>query len=122
DAVAKRTKHPKASFVTPGGVLLGPASIRTAASSDVRGKEIRDELAVVEHDLAVAASSLRPKRATLEEILGRSEALRAQLPSAEVETALPSLPPLPEPPVRARVEAEALHRNRASLEARRERL
>ena len=171
DAVAKRTKHPKASFVTPGGVLLGPASVRTAAASDVRGKEIRDELAVVEHDLAVAASSLRPKRATLLEILGRSEALardmeasddeltavaermgaatadlaalareeellsgrlaglaasvaalRAQLPSSEAQPTLPSLPPLPEPPVRARVEAEALHRNRASLESRRERL
>ncbi|MFL5768329.1 MAG: hypothetical protein ACJ758_10870, partial [Actinomycetota bacterium] len=171
DAVAKRGKHPKASFVTPGGVLLGPASIRTAAETDVRGKEIRDELAVVEHDLAVATASLRPKRAALEDILRRSEALfremetsdaeltsvaermgaatadlaalareeellsgrlaaldgsvaalRDQLPSAEAEPTLPSLPPLPEAPVRARVEAEALHRSRTSLESRRERL
>jgi chromosome segregation protein len=171
DAVSKRAKHPKASFVTPGGVLLGPASIRTAATSDAREKEIRDELAVVEHDLAVARSSLRPKRATLEELLKQSQALaremeasdaelttaaermgaatadlaalareeellagriagldgsvaalRAQLPSSAVEPTLPTLPPLPEPPVRARVEVEALRRSRASLESRRDRV
>jgi chromosome segregation protein len=172
DAVAKRAKHPKASFVTPDGVLLGPALIRTSVSADARGKEIREELAVVEHDLAAARSTLRPKRAALEKLLRESEALavemdasdaeltaaaermgratadlaslareeelltgrlsgldesatalRVQLASASTpEPALPALPPLPEPPLRARVDVEALRRDRAGLEARRERL
>ncbi|MDP9243198.1 MAG: AAA family ATPase, partial [Actinomycetota bacterium] len=171
-AVAKRAKHPKASFVTPDGVLLGPALIRTSLAADVRGKEIREELAVVEHDLAAARASLRPKRAALEDLFRTSEALGAEMESSDAELTaaaermgratadlaslareeelltgrlsgldesatalrvqlasastpepdLPALPPLPEPPLRARVEVETLRRDRSGLESRRERL
>jgi chromosome segregation protein len=172
DAAAKRTKHPKALFVTPDGVLLGPALIRTSAAGDERAKEIRDELAVVEHDMAAANAKLRPKLAELDDLarqlesvareiessdgeltaaaerMGRATAdlsalereeelftgrlsgldesaaaLRTQLGSASAaEPSLPPLPPLPEPPLRARVEVEALRRDRNGLEGRRERL
>src|SRR6266540_653333 len=51
-AAAKHAEHPRASFVTPDGVLVGPALIRTTLTADSRAEEVRRELAVVERDLA----------------------------------------------------------------------
>src|ERR687887_180600 len=83
EAVRKRSRHPKASFVTPSGVLLGPAVVRTTAEPDARGREIRAELSVVEHDLAQAEAKLRPKRARLEEIARRLDELVAAIETAD---------------------------------------
>jgi chromosome segregation protein len=68
EAADKHRRHPTASFVTAAGVLVGPAVIHTAAVADERAREIRAELSVIDHDLAVARSSLRPKRERLEAI------------------------------------------------------
>jgi chromosome segregation protein len=68
EAAAKLAEHPKASFVTHDGVLLGPALIRTTPEADSRVDEVRRELAVVERDLAKAVSAARPRRRRLDEI------------------------------------------------------
>ena len=47
------------SFVTPEGVLVGPAVIHTAKEADARAREIRAELQVVAHDLS--ATLQRPQ-------------------------------------------------------------
>ena len=52
EAAAKQRQHPAASFVTPEGVLVGPAVIHTAKEADARVREIRAELQVVAHDLS----------------------------------------------------------------------
>src|SRR5512132_3442212 len=70
EAAAKRAEHPKASYVTPDGVLVGPALIRTTLTADSRAEEVRRELAVVERDLARSVSALTPRRARLDEISG----------------------------------------------------
>jgi len=68
EAVAKQAAHPKASFVTPDGVLLGPAVIRTTQEVDSRAEEIRRELAVLERDLAHGRQALKPRRGRLDRI------------------------------------------------------
>ena len=70
EAAAKHAEHPKASFVTSDGVLVGPALIRTTLTADSRAEEVRRELAVVERDLSRAVSALKPRRARLDEISG----------------------------------------------------
>lgn len=79
EAVAKHRRHPKAAFVTPEGLLVGPAVIRTAARPDVRVREITDELAVEDHDLARAKAALRPKRERLEGVVAEGEELGAEI-------------------------------------------
>ncbi len=44
EASDKHGQHPDASFVTPEGILVGPAVILTARGSDARAREIRAEL------------------------------------------------------------------------------
>jgi chromosome segregation protein len=173
DAAAKQTAHPRASFVTPDGTLVGPAVIHTPKEVDARARELRAEGQVVAHDLAGTRARLKPLRQRLtetseeigfldqqieaadtditaaaerlavlerdvaaldkeEQLLGeRTTAIRdaqsvararlVQLgPAAPDE--LPELPPLPQPPVQARVAVETLRRDRASQDARRARL
>jgi chromosome segregation protein len=103
EAIDKRAKHAHASFVTPEGVLLGPAVIRTAATADERGDEIRRELPVVEHDIAQTTATLRPRLERvsaigpeLEELAERideadSQITRAAERIARIETDLASL-------------------------------
>src|SRR6185436_1882226 len=70
EAAAKHAEHPRASFVTPDGVLVGPALICTTITADSRAEEVRRELAVVERDLSKSVSALKPGRARLDEISG----------------------------------------------------
>ncbi|MGQ0669592.1 MAG: hypothetical protein ACT4PO_07955, partial [Actinomycetota bacterium] len=84
-AAAKHGRHPKASFVTPEGVLIGPALIRTVGEPDARGREIRAELAVIEHDLAAAKAALRPKRERLETAARQTSALAVEIERADAE-------------------------------------
>ena len=44
EAAEKQRQHASASFVTPEGVLVGPAVIHTAKEADARAREIRAEL------------------------------------------------------------------------------
>ncbi len=83
EAEAKQTLHPKASFVTREGVLVGPAVIRTTRAGDSRAAEIRRELAVVEHDLAQARAALRPRRQRLVAIADELERLDASIEEAD---------------------------------------
>jgi chromosome segregation protein len=168
EAAAKHARHPEASFVTPAGILLGPAVIRTTSEANSRAEEVRRELAVVERDLAKTASALKPRRRRLEEIAAELEELAAGIDDADaritraaeeigrieaelgvtgrehevlsqrmagmddaaaawrdslsavppVAQELPELPRVPEPPIHARVEAETLRRDLATVRAR----
>ena len=169
EAAAKHASHPETSFVTPAGIMIGPAVIRTTPEANSRADEVRRELAVVERDLAKAASSLKPRHRRLEEIAAELEELAAGIDEADaritraaeeigkieaelgatgreeevlsqrmagmddaasawrdslsafppVAHELPELPRVPEPPIHARVEAETLRRDLATVQARR---
>ncbi len=85
EAAEKQTQHPTASFVTPEGVLIGPAVIHTAKEVDARAREIRAELQVLEHDLAGARNALKPKRERLHELAGEALFLQEQIDAADAE-------------------------------------
>jgi chromosome segregation protein len=85
DAADRHTRHPKAAFVTPEGVLLGAAVIRTTRRGDSRSAEIRRELAVVDHDLAQARATHRPKRERLEQIHRELSGLAERIEGADAE-------------------------------------
>lgn len=169
EAAAKHEAHPRASFVTPDGVLVGPSVIRTAARLDERAREIRAELAVLAHDLTANANQLRPKRARLDEVAQEHAFLGEQIEAADADITtaaerlaslerdlagleaerdllerrlatldeqlatvrarlasidpqapdgLPELPPIPQPPVQARVAVETLRRERSAVDQR----
>jgi chromosome segregation protein len=84
-ASEKQRAHPAASFVTPEGVLVGPAVIHTAKEADARAREIRAELQVVAHDLSATLQALKPKRERLGEIAGEIDFLREQIEGADAE-------------------------------------
>jgi chromosome segregation protein len=83
EAAAKHAGHPEASFVTPAGILIGPAVIRTTPEANSRADEVRRELAVVERDLAKTASAVKPRRRRLEEIAAELEELAAGIDEAD---------------------------------------
>jgi chromosome segregation protein len=169
EAAEKQSANPHASFVTPEGVLIGPAVIHTAKEADARAREIRAELGILAHDLAITEQNLKPRRERLSEVgeelaflgalvdaadaditsaaerlsslehdlagLRREEDVMAQrltalddatavsrehlaalAPVASIEP--PDLPPLPQPPIQARVAVETLRRDRATLDHR----
>ena len=84
-AAEKQRQHPRSSFVTPEGVLVGPAVIHTAGQADARSREIRAELQVVAHDLSATVNALRPKRERLDEIGSEVEFLQEQIEGADAE-------------------------------------
>jgi chromosome segregation protein len=173
EAAEKQDAHPRASFVTPDGTLVGPAVIHTPKETDTRAREIRAELQVLAHDLAGTRSRLKPQRQRMEETSEEIAFLNQQIDAADADItsaaerlagierdraaagteeelfserlggvreaqaaargrlaelgptgpdAIPELPPLPQPPVQARVMVETLRRDRASLDARLARL
>lgn len=85
EAAAKQARHPKASFVTREGILVGPALIRTTRRGDSRAAEIRRELAVVEHDLAQARVALRPKHERVAAIGRELAELTARIEEADAK-------------------------------------
>ncbi|HXF36820.1 MAG TPA: AAA family ATPase, partial [Actinomycetota bacterium] len=85
EAAEKRRRHPRASFVTPEGVLVGPLAIHTARRGDDRAREIRAELRVLEHDLAAARQRLRPKRERLDRVTAELDALGAEIEATDAE-------------------------------------
>jgi chromosome segregation protein len=85
EAAAKQAEHPKASFVTREGVLLGPALIRTTTEGDSRADEVRRELAVVERDLAKAVSTAKPRRRRLDEIAAELDDVAQAIEEADAK-------------------------------------
>jgi chromosome segregation protein len=85
EAADKQAEHPACSFVTPDGVLVGPAVIHTAREADARSREIRAELRVLDHDLAATHQAIKPRRARLEEIAGESAFLGEQIDAADAD-------------------------------------
>jgi chromosome segregation protein len=85
EAVEKHERNPKASFVTPEGVLIGPALIRTTPEADSRVEEIRRELAVVERDLARTRAALRPKKERIDDVVRELSALGERIERADTE-------------------------------------
>jgi chromosome segregation protein len=83
EASQKQADHPAASFVTPEGVLIGPAVIHTAAEADARAREIRAELQVLEHDLAATRSGIKPRKERLSEIGQEIAFLQEQIDAAD---------------------------------------
>jgi chromosome segregation protein len=78
EAVAKHRRHPGASFVTPEGVMVGPAVVRTAPTPSEDEMAVRREGVDVQRDLARARKDLRARR----EALGRVDAGLAELADA----------------------------------------
>jgi chromosome segregation protein len=173
EAAEKQAAHPRASFVTPDGTLVGPAVIHTPREPDARAREIRAELQVLAHDLAGTRGRLKPQRQRLDETAEEIDFLNQQIEAADADITvaaerlgtlerdlatvakeeellderlgavrdaeaaararlaqlgavatdeIPELPPLPQPPIQARVAVETLRRDRASLDARLARL
>ncbi len=85
EAAEKQRAHPSASFVTPEGVLVGPGVIHTAAEADARAREIRAELAVLDHDLAATRNELKPRRERLKEMASEVAFLQEQLEASDIE-------------------------------------
>jgi chromosome segregation protein len=85
EAVAKQAAHRGASFVTPEGVLIGPAVIHTAKEADVRLREIRAELRVLAHDLSATEQQLRPRADRVAEIASEVAFLQEQIDAADAE-------------------------------------
>ena len=85
EAVEKQGAHPAASFVTPEGVLIGPAVIHTAKEADARAREIRAELKVLDHDLAATRNAIKPTRARLDEIGAEVTFLQEQVDAADAD-------------------------------------
>ena len=85
EAARKQAEHPQASFVTPEGVLVGPAVIHTAKEADVRLREIRAELQVLAHDLSATEQQLRPRTERLDEIAGEVAFLQQQIEAADAD-------------------------------------
>ena len=117
EAVAMQLEHSRSSFVTPDGMLIGPAVIHTALEADDRLREIRAELQVLAHDLSAAEQQLRPRRGRLGEIGEEIAFLREQIDAADADITsaaedLPELPPLPRAPIQIRVTVETLRRDR----------
>jgi chromosome segregation protein len=80
DALEKHRRHPGASFVTPDGVLVGPALVRTAPTPSEEELSVRREEVTVDRDLAKASRELAAKRQALAKLhterAGVEDALR----------------------------------------------
>jgi chromosome segregation protein len=85
DALSKHRRHPGASFVTPDGVLVGPALVRTAPAPSEEEVDLRRRRVAVDRDLAAVGRELADRRrglvrtaaerASVEEALRRADAL-----------------------------------------------
>ncbi len=80
DALSKHRRHRGASFVTPDGVLVGPALVRTAPAPSEEEVDLRRRGVAVDRDLATVGRELADRRRglvrTAAERAGVEEALR----------------------------------------------
>ena len=85
DALAKHRRHRAASFVTPDGLLVGPAVVRTAPAPSEEELDLRKREVAADREVAVVGRELADKRralaraagerASVEEALRRADAL-----------------------------------------------
>src|SRR5919106_1295173 len=85
EALAKHRRHRGASFVTPDGVLVGPALVRTAPAPSEEELDLRKREVAADREVAVVGRELADKRralaraagerASVEEALRRADAL-----------------------------------------------
>ncbi len=85
EAVERQREQGQSSFVTPDGMLIGPAVIHTAVEADARLREIKAELQVLAHDLSATEQQLRPRRQRLGEIGDEIAFLREQIDAADAD-------------------------------------
>jgi chromosome segregation protein len=85
EAVAKQREHPRVSFVTVDGVLIGQAVIHTARETDGRLREIEAELQVLAHDLSANEQQRRPRAERIIQIADEVAFLREQIEAADAE-------------------------------------
>ncbi|HZA27648.1 MAG TPA: chromosome segregation protein SMC [Actinomycetota bacterium] len=68
EALAKHARYRDASFVTPDGVLVGPALVRVAPRPSAEQEAIRRERVVVEREVRVVRRELQEKRRELDRV------------------------------------------------------
>ena len=85
EAVAKHRRHPGASFVTPEGVLVGPAVVRTAATPSADEIAVRREGVAIQRDLARARKEVAAGRDALAHVDAGLAELGGSLKRADAE-------------------------------------
>jgi chromosome segregation protein len=83
EATAKHRVHPEAHFVTPLGVVIGPAFVRTPPGHDRRVEELQRDLGALERNLAAVHRGVREGRQRLAEVSAKADAVRAELEEAD---------------------------------------
>jgi chromosome segregation protein len=83
EATSKHGVHPEAHFVTPQGVVIGPAFVRTPPGHDRRVEELQRDLGALERDLAATHRGVREGRQRLAEVTARADAVRTELEEAD---------------------------------------
>ena len=78
-AARKHREHPEATFVTPDGILIGPAIVRSDAAADVGGEALRREIEGTERKISQTERELAPKRARLEDLNREMDQVTASL-------------------------------------------
>jgi chromosome segregation protein len=68
EALQKHRRHPGASFVTPDGVLVGPAVVRTAPTPSEDELNVRREEVAIDRDLRGTRKELKGLRTRLEAV------------------------------------------------------
>jgi chromosome segregation protein len=85
EAQALHRVHPNAQFVTPEGLVVGPAFVRAASGHDARVDAVRRRSAAIERDLAAVRRRTREGRQRVRAIDARVAALTAQLEGTDGE-------------------------------------
>jgi chromosome segregation protein len=83
DAAARSRRHPRCSFVSPEGVLVGPSLIRTAADPGAQIDRLRAEMAAVDGELEGVRKARQRVAARLERVMADIAAVRTELEAAD---------------------------------------
>jgi chromosome segregation protein len=83
EASAGSRAHPRCSFVTPEGVLVGPSLIRTAADDDTRAADLDSQAQALQRDLTSARAAVERIERRLHAGGSELEVLRTELESTD---------------------------------------
>src|ERR671919_297392 len=84
DALAKHRRHRAASFVTPDGLLVGPAVVRTAPAPSEEELDLRKREVAADRELAVVGREVANKRRALARAAGERASVEEALRRADV--------------------------------------
>jgi len=87
DGEDRHSRHPRASFVTKDGILVGPVAIHTASEHEACVRAIAGELGEVSRELAAAESAVRPVRRRIEDLERESSEVAEELREVDVAIA-----------------------------------